>query len=78
MLLGLSEVLNTDNRARRPTVHHHGELVTVFTSLLYLPPVLGYIVLGIDPLAVDIYTWICVELQSLKELVKRLELGLYL
>ena len=78
MLPGLSEVSNIDNRVRRPTVCWHGELVVVFTSLLSLPPMLGYVVLGIDHLAIDIYTWVCIGLQGLRELMKKLELGLYL
>ena len=78
MLLDLFEVLNTDNRARRPTAHQHIELVVVFASLLDFPPVLGYIVLEIDHLAVDICTWACVDLPGLKELVEGLELSLYL
>ena len=78
LLLDLSEVLNTDNRARRPAVHQHGELVFVLTSLLGLLPLLGYIFPEVNHLAVDIYAWVCVDLQSLKELVERLELGLYL
>ena len=67
LLLDLFEFLNANNLARGSTVHQPGGLVVVFASPLNFPPMLGYFVLEIDHLAVNIYAWTCVDLQSLKD-----------